>query len=72
MAAGANGAYGVPVLRKSMGYKQGLENVLILSQSMVERNAKEAEQLWGSVLTCPAAMKVHKNEQFIVWMEWMP
>ena len=72
MVAGANGAYGVPVLRQSVGYKQGLENVLIQSQRMVERNAMEAEQLWGSVLTRPAAIKVHKNEQFIVWMEWMP
>ena len=62
MVAGANGAYGVSVLRTSVAYKQGLENVLIQSQRLVERNAVEAEHLWGSVLTCPPAMKVHKNE----------
>ena len=62
MVAGANGAYGVFVLRQSVGYKQGLENVLIQSQHLVERNAMVSEQLWGSVLTRPAAMKVHKNE----------
>ena len=45
MVAGANGAYGVFVLRQSVGYKQGLENVLIQSQRMAERNAMEAEQL---------------------------
>ena len=61
MVAGTNGAYGVSVLRMSVEYKQGLENVLIQSQRMVERIAEEAEQFWGSVLTCPAAMKVHKN-----------
>ena len=45
MVAGVNGAYGVSVLRQSVGYKQGLENVLIQSQHLVERNAVEAEQL---------------------------
>ena len=45
MVAGANGAYGVFVLRQSVGYKQGLENVLIQSQRMAERNAMVAEQL---------------------------
>ena len=45
MVAGANGAYGVSVLRTSVAYKQGLENVLIQSQHMVERNAVEAEHL---------------------------
>jgi len=44
MEAGANGANGVSVLRKSMAYKQGQENVLIQSQLMVERNAMEPEQ----------------------------
>ena len=45
MVAGVTGAYGVSVLRQSVEYKQGLENVLIQSQHMVERNAVEAEQL---------------------------
>ena len=45
MVAGVNGAYGVSVLRQSMVYKEGLENVLIQSQHMVERNAMEPEQL---------------------------
>ena len=45
MVAGVNGASGVSVLRQSVGYKQGLENVPIQSQRMVERNAVEAEQL---------------------------
>jgi len=45
MEAGSNGANGVSVLRKSVAYKQGQENVLIQSQLMVERNAVEPEQL---------------------------
>ena len=45
MVAGVNGAYGVSVRRQSVVYKQGLENVLIQSQHMVERNAMEPEQL---------------------------
>jgi len=44
MEAGANGANGVSVLRKSVAYKLGKENALIQSQLMVERNAKEREQ----------------------------
>ena len=44
MVAGTNGAYGVSVVRMSVEYKQGLENVLIQSQRMVERIAEEAEQ----------------------------
>lgn len=43
MVAGVNGAYGVSVLRQSVVYKQGLENVTIQSQHMVERNAMEPE-----------------------------
>ena len=45
MVAGVNGAYGVSVRRQSVVYKQGLGNVLIQSQHMVERNAMEPEQL---------------------------
>ena len=62
MVAGANGANGVSVLRQSVAYKQGSENVLTQSQHMVEWNAMEPEQLWGIVLTCPAAMKVHRDK----------
>ena len=70
MEAGANGANGVSALRQSMAYKQGLENVLIQNQHMVERNAMEPEQSWGSVVTCPAAMKVDKDERFIMCMDF--
>ena len=70
MVAGANGTNGVSVLRQWVVYKQGLENVLIQSQHMVARNAMEPEQSWGSVVTCPAAMKVVKDERFIMWMEF--
>ena len=62
MVAGVNGASGVSVLRQSVGYKQGLENVLIQSQHMVERNAMEPGHLCGSVVTCPAAIKVQKDK----------
>ena len=62
MVAGVNGAYGVTVLRQSVVYKQGLENVLIQSQHMVERNAMEPEQLWGSAVTSLAAIKVHRDK----------
>jgi len=43
MEAGANGANGVSVLRKSVAYKQGQENVLIQNQLMVERYAMDPE-----------------------------
>ena len=45
MVVGVNGADGVSVLRQSVAYKQGLENVLIQSQHMVENIAMELEQL---------------------------
>ena len=45
MVAGVSGAFGVSVLRQSVVYKQGLENVIIQNQHMVERNAMEPEQL---------------------------
>ena len=45
MVAGANGANGVSVLRQSVAYKQGQENVLVQSQHVVERPAMEPEQL---------------------------
>jgi len=44
MEAGANGANGVSVLRKSVAYKQGQETVLIQNQLMVERYATDPEQ----------------------------
>jgi len=44
MEAGANGANGVSVLRKSVAYKQGHENVLIQNQLMVERDAMDPQQ----------------------------
>ena len=62
MVAGANGASGVSVLRQSVAYKQEQENVLDHIQHMVERTAMEPEQLWEIVVTCPAAMKVDKDE----------
>ena len=58
MAVGANGAYGVSVLRQSVAFKQGHENVLIQNQHLVGNTAMEPEQSLGSVAICPAAMKV--------------
>ena len=58
MVVGVNGAHGVSVLRQSVAYKQGLENVQIQNQQMVGNIAMEPEYLSGSVATCPAAMKV--------------
>ena len=62
MVAGVNGAYGVSVRRQSVVYKQGLENVIIQSQHVVERNVLEPEQLWGSAVTSLAAIKVHRDK----------
>jgi len=42
--AGPNGASGVSVLRQSVAYKQGSENVLTQNQHMVERNAMGPER----------------------------
>ncbi|KAJ7388610.1 Hemicentin-1 [Desmophyllum pertusum] len=41
MVIGANGTYGVSVLRQSVVYKQGRENALIQSQHMVENACNE-------------------------------
>jgi len=39
---------------------------------MVERYAMEPEQSLGSVVACPAAMKVHKDESFTVLNKQIP
>ena len=57
-----NGAHGLSVLRQSVAYKQGLENVPIQNQHMVGNSAVEPEYLSGSVETTPAAMKVIYRE----------
>ena len=44
MVVGVNGANGVSVLRKSVAFKQGHENVLIQNQHMVGNTAMEPEQ----------------------------
>ena len=41
---GVNGANGVSVLRQSVAFKQGQENVLIQNQHMVGNTAMEPEQ----------------------------
>jgi len=37
---------------------------------MVERNAMDPEQLWGSVVTFPAAMKVHSRQRWKLLCVW--